>query len=154
VALHASQGAALANRRRPPRPSRKCVMRPEPGRGSMAATARSGRPCHGVAVMRVPFLAAVALAAAMAGPAAAGVVHALSGNGDYDIAYDTAQQSLPITVTDSFDRTVIHLDGSFVGDPESGDLSDGITESIFHVLLNMTFTPTAGHVFTGVDVSD
>jgi hypothetical protein len=99
--------------------------------------------------------AAAALGLSLAaGSASAAVVHQLSGNGDYDIAWDPAQQSLPITVTDFFDHNLIHFDGNFVGDPENDGLGNGITETIFHILLNVTYTPTPGHVFTGVDVSE
>jgi hypothetical protein len=97
---------------------------------------------------------AAMLGLAAAGPASASIIHVLSGNGDYDIAWDPAQQSLPITVDDAFGHTTVHFDASFVGAPENDGVGNGITQTLFGVKLHLTFTPTAGHVFTGVDISD
>jgi hypothetical protein len=104
--------------------------------------------------LRTLSVAAAAMALVGATPAAASIVQVTSGSGAYVVSYDPALQSLPITVDSSFDLSRAHFDGSFVGAPENDGLDNGITRTTFHVLLNLTFTPTPGHAFTSLDIAD
>jgi hypothetical protein len=99
--------------------------------------------------------ALVLAVAATARPAAAAIVHIGSPTGAYSVSYDPAAQSPVIDqIVGSLGGVSVHVNAAFAGDPEVDGLSNGIQQTIFNVVLHLTFEPTPGHAFTALSVED